>query len=102
MVIKMDMNKWNEYENKRNDLHTKYRNKRILLFVVMLILIAVVSFVWTIFKEKLGSQLLFMGILFSDAVLLFIFLRKIREQKFFEKQQEALLREEEPIGKFKT
>jgi hypothetical protein len=54
------------------------------------------------FKEKLGSQLLFMGILFSNAILVFIFIRKIREQTFFEKKQVALLREEEPVGKFKT
>ncbi len=97
----MDMNKWKDYEQKQKELHIKYRNKRIVLLLIWLLCAAVVTVIWTLFKEKLGVQLLFMVILFSNAILVFIFFRKIHEQKRFEKQQEALLREEEPIGRMK-
>jgi Flp pilus assembly protein TadB len=98
----MDMNKWNEYEAKLKKMHQKYNRIKIIWVLIWLICAAIVTAVWILFKDKLGSQLLFMGILFSNAILIFIFFRKIREQKIYEKQQEALLQEEEPIGKFKT
>ncbi len=98
----MDINKWNEHQQKLKSLHIKYRNKRLICVLVWIICAAIVTALWMFFKEKLGSQLLFMGILFSNAILVFIFTRKIREQTFFEKKQVALLREEEPVGKFKT
>ena len=101
MVIVMDMGKWQEYLQKQKELHVKFRNRKIIIILIWLLSATIISFVWAIFKEKLGSQLLFMGILFSNAILIFVFFRKIAEQKRFEKQQEALLREEEPVGRFK-
>ena len=101
LVIIMDMNKWNEYEQKQKELRGKFRNKKIIILLIWLVCAAVVTVAIMLLKAKLGAQLTFMAVLFSNAILIFIFFRKISELSKFQKQQEFILRDEEPIGKFK-
>ncbi|MEE0946507.1 MAG: hypothetical protein U0M42_06760 [Acutalibacteraceae bacterium] len=98
----MDINKWERYEQKKKEIKKQYKRKFVTISLVWLLIVAIVITALVLIKDLLGIEVrLIIGVVFLGFSAV-IALNKIGEYIKAMKQQEALLEQEEPFGRFRT
>ncbi|MBE6728713.1 MAG: hypothetical protein E7568_00585 [Ruminococcaceae bacterium] len=97
----MDINKWNKYEEKKKELKKSYRGKFATVWIVWAFVCAALIAVIAILSDKIDISITIIGIVLVLGFSLMVALNKTGEYIKAIKQQELLLEQEEPFGKFR-
>lgn len=98
----MDNSKWNKYEEKKRELKKQYKSKYVIIWLIWLAVVTVGIISIVLLREKIRIEIMVLLIVIFIGFSLFFALNKTGEYIRSQKQQEKLLEQDEPFGKFKT
>ncbi|MEE0841174.1 MAG: hypothetical protein U0L72_11635 [Acutalibacteraceae bacterium] len=98
----MDANKWQKYELKKKEMKKQVKSKVITIWLIWLIVVAVALIGIFYFKDKIGIEFSVIASVVLLGFSVLVALNKTGEYIKVLKQQEAMLEQEEPFGRFNT
>ncbi len=98
----MDINKWKEYEQKKKELKKQKQRKIIFIWLIWFVIVSVGLFAIIFLRDMIGLEIsLVIAVVFIGFSVV-IALNKTGEYIKALKEQEILLEQDEPFGRFNT